>query len=123
MMLKSTIPALPVLDLAAAVTFYVDRLGFRVVHADDDFAVVMRDDVRLHLWAANKPDVPGAEPHLAGSASCRIVVSGIEELYDEMRAAGVVHPNGPLTEQPWGERDFTVLDQNNNCISLAEHVQ
>jgi len=118
--LISSIPALPVREIAAATDFYKKRFGFELVHADAGFAVLIRDQVRIHLWAANDPLTPGAEPFLAGSASCRIVVSDIEDLYVEMQGSGVVHPNGPLAEQPWGERDFSVLDQDNNCISFAE---
>jgi len=118
--LLSAIPALPVRDIATATTFYAERFGFTLIHADTGFAVLVRDDVRLHLWAANDPLTPGAEPFLAGSASCRIAVSDIDNLYAEMLCSGVVHPNGPLADQPWGESDFTVLDQDNNCISFAE---
>jgi uncharacterized glyoxalase superfamily protein PhnB len=76
--------------------------------------------VRIHLWAANDQSVPGAEPFLAGSASCRIQVTDIESLYAEFSRSGVINSNGPLQQQPWGERDFTVLDQDNNCLSFAE---
>lgn len=120
MTLLSATPALPVLNIDTATSFYRDRLGFDVIHADGGFAVLTRDQVRIHLWAANDPNVPGAEPHLAGSASCRVNVSGIDALYQEMQSSGVVHPNGQLASQPWGERDFTVLDQDNNCIAFAE---
>ncbi len=122
MTLIGAIPALPVLDIAAATDFYQNRFRFELIHADAGFAVLMRDQVRVHLWAANDPGTPGAEPFLAGSASCRITVTDIDSLYEEMRTAGVVHPNGPLVTQPWGERDFSVLDQDNNCIAFAERI-
>ncbi len=38
----------------------------------------------------------------------------------EPRAAGVVHPNGPLREQPWGVRDFAILDAENNQTMFYE---
>lgn len=122
MTLLSAIPALPVSNIETATSFYRNRLGFDVIHADAGFAVVARDQVRVHLWAANDPNMPGAEPFLAGSASCRINVTGIDALYQELTSSGVVHPNGPLATQPWGERDFSVLDQDNNCISFTEPV-
>lgn len=120
MTLLNAIPALPVRNIEVSTRFYVDRLGFTLIHSDGGFAVLVRDQVRIHLWEANDPDTPGAEPFLAGSASCRIKVTNVDELYAEMRESDVVHPNGPLTNQPWGERDFSVLDQDNNCISFAE---
>ena len=116
----SAIPALPVRDIATAAAFYTERFGFILVHTDAGFSVLIRDEVRIHLWEANDPLTPGAEPFLAGSASCRIVVSDIDALYAEMLQSRVVHPNGALADQPWGERDFSVLDQDNNCLSFAD---
>lgn len=36
------------------------------------------------------------------------------------RALGAVHPNGPLTDQPWGSREFAILDPDHNLITLYE---
>jgi uncharacterized glyoxalase superfamily protein PhnB len=91
-----------------------------LVYEAGEFAVIERDAVQLTLWVANKPDVPGAEPFIAGTASCRIQVDTLDELYAEMTAAGTVHPNGPLQEQWWGVRDFAILDPDNNLITLYE---
>lgn len=116
----AAIPALPVSDTARAVAFYRDRLGFAPRHVAADFAIVHRDDVEIHLWAANQPDTAGAEPHLAGSASCRVRVVGVDALYDEYRAQGVIHPNGALAPQPWGDDDFTVLDADGNALAFFQ---
>ena len=40
-------------------------------------------------------------------------------VYDEMREAGVVHPNGALCEQPWGMKEFSVLDSDGNLINFG----
>ena len=53
MTLGRTIPALPVRDAAKAVAHYRDRLRFEVLHHDGGFAVLQRDDARLHLWEAS----------------------------------------------------------------------
>jgi catechol 2,3-dioxygenase-like lactoylglutathione lyase family enzyme len=120
-MLAAT-PALPVRDVPSAVAFYRDRLGFGSRHVAGGFGIMQRDDIEIHLWEANSPDTPGAEPHLAGSASCRVRVEGLHELYDEYRAQGVIHPNGALAAQPWGVEDFTVLDLDDNAIAFFEPV-
>jgi catechol 2,3-dioxygenase-like lactoylglutathione lyase family enzyme len=118
MRLLSAIPALPVRDVPAAVAFYQERLGFEMVHLDGGFGIVRRDDVVIHLWEANDPATPGAEPHLAGSASCRVRVEHLGALYAAYQSAGVVHPNGPLYSQPWGDDDFTILDLDGNAIGF-----
>src|SRR5215216_93666 len=88
--LGQTIPALPVRDAAASVDFYRDRLGFEVLHHDGGFAVLKRDDAVVHLWEASdeswrkgvdlqRPIDSGAESFIAGTASCRISVEGVED--------------------------------------------
>src|SRR5687768_7831429 len=104
-MLSAT-PALPVRDVPRAVAFYEETLGFAAFHVEGGFAVMRLDAVAIHLWEANSAGTPGAESHLAGSASCRVKVTGLRELYAELQAAGVVHPNGALTSQWWGVEDF-----------------
>jgi hypothetical protein len=49
--LHQTIPAMPVRNSAAAVTFYRDRLGFEVLHHDGGFAILARDQAVVHLTA------------------------------------------------------------------------
>lgn len=131
MTLGRTIPALPVRDVAAAVTFYADRLGFHVLHHDDGFAVLRRDDAVLHLWesgdeswqtraGSGSPVRSGAESFLAGTASCRIEVTDLDALYVEMRAAGVLHPvsRRGVDTTDFGTREFSALDLDGNLIGF-----
>ena len=133
--LGQTIPALPVQDAAAAVTFYRDRLGFDVVHHDDRFAVVRRDEAVVHLWQASdeswrergsleQPVCSGAESFIAGTASCRINVESVDELYDELRRSEVLHPvsKDAITETEFGTREFATLDCDGNLVTFFERV-
>jgi catechol 2,3-dioxygenase-like lactoylglutathione lyase family enzyme len=126
-----TIPALPVREMTRAVAFYSDRLGFEVRHQDGGFAVVSRDDAVLHLWEASdeswrgrgSPEQPvrsGAESFIAGTASCRIEVTGVDELYDELRAAEVLHPvsSEGVSDTDYGSREFATLDGDGNLITF-----
>lgn len=122
MTMLSTIPALPVRDQGAGVTFYRERLGSSSKNGDDTLGIMVRDEVTLHLWEANDPRRPGAEHFLAGSASCRIRVEDVEALYNEYCQAGVIHPNGALALQWWDERDFTILDMAGNALSFFEPI-
>jgi catechol 2,3-dioxygenase-like lactoylglutathione lyase family enzyme len=103
---------LAVADIAAGVAFY-GRLGFAEQYRDDDTAVLVRDAVTLHLWRC-------ADRVIADNTACRMQVAGIDALYAECRAAGAVHPNGPLRLQPWGLREFTVLDPQGGAITFFE---
>ena len=118
----AAVPALPVSDERASVRFLEDALGFvELVHDGAGLGILRRDAVELHVWVADG-SAPGAERHLAGSASCRLEVTGIEELYEHCRALGVVHPRAALTDQPWGTREFGVLDPDGNLIGLYERT-
>jgi hypothetical protein len=92
----------------------------RIRHQEDEFAILTRDQFELHLWSANKPNVPGAEPFIAGTASCRVQVSQIDELNAELEPHGIVHPNAPIGDKPWGTREFAILDPDNNLITFFE---
>ncbi|MPQ96920.1 hypothetical protein GB931_03075 [Modestobacter sp. I12A-02628] len=119
MSLLSAVPALPAADIKRAVQHYVDKFGFEARYVDDDYGVVGRDRVEIHLWPANKPDTAGAEPFIAGTASCRIEVEDVEGLYSELRAKEVIHENGALDDGPWG-REFTTLDADCNAVTFYQ---
>jgi catechol 2,3-dioxygenase-like lactoylglutathione lyase family enzyme len=134
--LSQTIPAMPVRDAAAAVEFYRDRLGFEVLHQEEGFAVLGRDGARVHIWQAGDeswrervalretPISSGAESFIAGTASCRIMVDGVDDLYDELSGKDVLHPvsREGVSETDYGSREFATLDQDGNLISFFEWV-
>lgn len=134
--LLKSIPALPVTDVVGATDFYRDRLGFSIGYVDENFAIVTRDGVELHLWAANDetwsrrtevvsstPVVSGAESFLAGTASCRIEVSGIDSLYEEMKETGVLYSSDTVVEETsWGTMEFPVLDLERNLLTFYERI-
>ena len=131
-----TIPALPVREMGAAVAFYVERLGFGVLHRDGGFAVLRRDEAVLHLWEAGdeewrsrgdlveRPVCSGAESFIAGTASTRIEVADVDGLYDELRAADVLHPvsRDGVDDTAFGTREFATLDLDGNLLSFFRWV-
>lgn len=131
MTLSQTIPALPVRDMSLAVEFYRDRLGFEVLHHDGGFAVLGRDEAVIHLWEASdeswrergsleQPVRSGAESFIAGTASCRVSVEGVDELYEELAQADVLHPvsRDGVSETDFGTREFSALDLDGNLVSF-----
>jgi hypothetical protein len=114
------IPALAVSSVPRVVAFFADALGFDSVLVQDDYGIARRDTVEVHFWAATGPEGSGAEPRLAGTTSCRLQVHGIAALYEHCQTRQVVHPNGELGTQPWGTREFTILDPDRNAVTLFE---
>lgn len=38
-----------------------------------------------------------------------------------MIAKGVsIHPNGTLSKKPWGQKEFSLLDPDNNLLTFGE---
>ena len=136
MSLGQTIPAMPVRDAATATEFYRDRLGFQILHEDEGFVVLGRDYAQVHLWQAGDeswrervalretPVSSGAESFIAGTASCRILVEGVDDLYAELSAKDVLHPvsREGVSDTDYGTREFATLDQDGNLISFFEWV-
>ena len=136
MKLMRMIPALPVRDIETAVTFYRAKLGFAIGYHDNSFAITSRDDVEIHLWAANDqswksrlltiespPVISGAESFLARTASCRLEVQGIDDLYAEYKENEILYNSEAVVEaQPWGTREFPALDLERNLLTFYERV-
>lgn len=130
MRMLQAIPALPVKDMERSVEFYRAKLGFTLLHHEGGFAILERDAVEIHLWAAtddgwrkrsgSSPVVSGAESFIAGTASCRVGVEGVDELHGRIQPLGVLHPNAQLGDRPWGTREFGVLDPDNNLLTFFE---
>jgi len=124
---------------AATTQFYRDLVGFSVVHADTGYAIVQRDDCVIHLWLADdsrwrdradfaaRPVHSGAESFLAGTASCRIEVhghAGLDQLYEEMKAADVLHSasRAGVSATDYGTREVHVCDPDGNLLSFFQRV-
>jgi len=128
--MSQTIPAR---DAAIAVEFYRDRLGFDVLYQDGGFAVLGRDGAVVHLWeasdeswrerdAGDKPVRSGAESFIAGTASFRVLVEGVDELYGELRQQDVLHPvsRDGVNDTDFGTREFATLDLDGNLVTFFQ---
>jgi catechol 2,3-dioxygenase-like lactoylglutathione lyase family enzyme len=116
-----------------AVAYYRDRMGFSLVHQDDGFAVLRRDESVVHLWQASDeswrqrdsielPVRSGAESFIAGTASCRIQVEGVDELYEELCASDVLHPSSMkgVSDTDFGTREFATVDIDGNLVTFFQ---
>ena len=131
--MSQTIPSMPIRDVAAGVEFYRDRLGFDVLHHDGGFAVLCRDEAVVHLWEASdeswnerdtseKPVRSGAESFIAGTASFRVRVDGVDELYNELWQRDVLHPvsRHGVDDTDFGTREFATLDLDGNLVTFFQ---
>jgi hypothetical protein len=112
--LKTAIPKLASLNIERSVTFF-EALGFTRVAVLPTLAMVSRDDVDIHFWLTDNPEIPN-------STGCRAYVKGIDELYQSYLPLNIVHPDDPLSDKPWGMREFSILDLDGNVLTFAAPI-
>lgn len=113
-------PVFPVGDVNVAVRWYVDKLGFRAVHVNADangeanYAIVKLGEVEIHLLQNGFEDEP-----VRSAAEAMFTMRGsVDDLCRRCADQGLVFLR-ELADQPWGARDFTVLDPDGNRIWIA----
>ena len=110
-MMSRIMPELPCDDVPAAVKHYRDVLGFGVNYEQDDLGVMDRDEVRLLLIART--------PEHGGIGSAYFYVRDVDALYSELVRSGADVQGEPVS-QPWGLREFRVLDSDRNRLTFAQ---
>lgn len=114
--LARAMPVLETADLARALAFYKDRLGFsaRTWGEPATFAIVQRGTITLAL---NLVDETPAVTRRTWAAY--LYVTGIDALAAEFAAHGVAIPHPPETK-PYDCREFVVDDPDGHIIAFGE---
>jgi catechol 2,3-dioxygenase-like lactoylglutathione lyase family enzyme len=122
--LNSTAAQLYVADIQAACDFYTTRLGFTVdfVYGDPPFyGQVSRDQAKLALRLVCEPVFAGdirEREHLLSAALTVATADEIKQLFLTYQEAGVRFAL-TLKKEPWGARNFIVVDPDGNRILFA----
>jgi hypothetical protein len=74
---------------------------------------MQRDAVQVHFWKCDDKGIPAV-------TGCRVGVHDIVALYEELKLKGVIHPNAPLQQKPWGLNEFAILDGDGNLVTFFE---
>lgn len=109
-------PVLAALDIPRLVDFYEEKLGFKASWKDEGYGIAHRDAITIHFWHCKRKIFPE-------NTSCYVDVVEIESLYEEYKKSGVIHPNGGLTDHPWGMREFAILDLDGNMIRFGQDIK
>ncbi len=120
--LKSVMPALTVDDLDASIAWYRDVLGFLVVqeHEREGKRVAVALQAGTVLFMLGQDDFAKGRDRVKGQGLRLYAVSGqdIDQLAIDIKARGGALDQEPK-DQPWGARDFAVVDPDGFKISIS----
>jgi hypothetical protein len=103
------IPAGP--NLANALRFYTEQLGFAITWKGGEMAGVKRGRVAFNL-------VQNSTQAWAENASASIGVDDLDALYGEFRGAAA--QVGPLEMKGWGRREFHMILPSGVCLQFYQ---
>lgn len=118
-MLTAIHPKLPMRNKAITKDYYIHQLGFRPLgNADyDGYLMLQKDNIELHFFEFNELD-----PN-ENYGQVYIRTDDIEHLYQSLLDKQVsIHPAGPLQLKPWGQKEFSLLDPDNNLLTFGQAV-
>lgn len=118
-MLTAIHPKLPMRDRTKTRAYYVDQLGFSDTGTADypEYLIVGRDAVELHFFLHRDLDPS------TNDGQVYIRTDDIDTLYQSMVNRGVaIHPNGPLQAKPWRQKEFSLLDPDNNLLTFGQRA-
>lgn len=119
-MLTGINPKLPMRDKAVTKDFYLNKLGFQNL-GDSDFdgyLMVNKDNIEIHFFEFK--DLDPKENY----GQVYIRTSDIDKLYHTLLDKKVlIHPGGQLGTKPWGQKEFSLLDPDNNLLTFGQSIK
>jgi hypothetical protein len=118
-MLTEISPKLPMRDKEVTLEFCVNKLGFQVFGSPDHagYLMVQKDNIQIHFFEFR--DLDPRENY----GQVYIRTNDINGLYQSFLDSGVaIHPNGHLETKPWGQREFSLLDPDNNLLTFGQGI-
>lgn len=111
-------PVLPSQDIDRDVAWYEKKVGFVLLHKDNMYAVMQRENIYIHLqWHANTK----ADPLLGGSV-IKIFVDDIEPIFQEFVERKTIKPEKLRLKTAWQTNEFGFYDLNNNAIFCVQDL-
>ena len=101
--------------------FWSRHLGFAVVFENDWFVYMQADGASIAFMSPAHPSYPpGPEAYVAGT-SMELEVSDAAAALAEVVASGK-QPDYPLTDEPFGQRRFSVKDPSGLWVNVVQQL-
>ncbi len=118
-MLTDVNPKLPMRNKSITKDFYLNNLGFKEFgSADyDGYLMVEKDNIQIHFFEFKELDPK------ENYGQVYIRTNDIEHLYKTLLDNGVkIHPDGDLQIKPWKQKEFSLLDPDNNLLTFGQNL-
>ncbi len=119
-MLKEINPKLPMRDKAATKDFYLNQLGFQELGNADyaGYLMIQKDNIQIHFFEFKELDPK------ENYGQVYIRTEGIDKLYQSLVDKKInIHPAGNLQTKSWGQKEFSLLDPDNNLLTFGESIK
>lgn len=117
-MLTGIHPKLPMRNRKRTIEYYMN-LGFKKFGEAEypDYLMLEKDQVQIHFFKFI--DLNPKENY----GQVYIRTSNIDHLYQFFLDRKVnIHPNGNLQIKTWGQREFYLLDPDNNLLTFGQSI-
>ena len=116
-MLTAINPKLPMRNKSITKDFYLNKLGFKEFGNTDfnGYLMIQKDNIQIHFFEFK--DLDPKENY----GQVYIRTNQIDQLYQSFLDKKIsIHPNGNLAIKPWGQKEFSVLDPDNNLLTFGQ---
>lgn len=115
-MLTNINPKLPMRDKTATKDYYLNKLGFTEISDYGDYLLIEKDHIEIHFFEFKEIDPK------ENYGQVYIRTNDIDSLYQSLLDNKVnIHPNGTLQTKPWGQKEFSLLDPDNNLLTFGQN--
>ena len=118
-MLTNIHPKLPMRNKSITKNFYINKLGFKNIGSFDfqGYLMIQKDNIEIHFFEFK--DLDPKENY----GQVYIRTNNINELYQQfINQKTEIHPNGSLDIKPWGQKEFSLLDPDNNLLTFGQSI-
>ena len=117
-MLTDINPKLPMRDKSATKEFYISKLGFQQFGGEyEGYLMVQKDNIQIHFFEFNELDPK------ENYGQVYIRTGNIDEWYKLALDKKINMPEaGDLQLKPWRQKEFSLLDPDNNLLTFGQSV-
>ena len=120
-MLTAIHPKIPMRNINITRKFYIEKLGFtergKEVVGFDGYLILTKDQIELHFFEFKSLDPK------ENYGQVYIRTDDIDGYYQSLLDNKTsIHPNGHLQIKSWGQKEFALLDPDNNLLTFGQSM-